>query len=320
VRLQGRTRIQHKQTAMVRQTIDLGKGLILRNPVMTASGTFGYGEEYTDFVNLGNLGGIVVKGTTLNPREGNPYPRMAETASGMLNCVGLQNKGVKYFIDNIYPRIKDFDTNVIVNVSGSTIEDYVAAADMINALDKIPAIELNVSCPNVKQGGMAWGVTAKGIAQVVSEVRKVYHKHLMVKLSPNVTDIAEIARSAEAAGADSLSLINTLLGMAIDIRTRRPLLSINTGGLSGACVKPIALRMVWQVAKAVKVPVVGLGGISSATDAIEFLLAGASAIEIGTANFIDPAISEKTALGIAEYCKENGIEDIHELIGALEER
>ena len=302
---------------MVKQTIDLGKGLILRNPVMTASGTFGYGEEYTDFVNLGDLGGIVVKGTTLNPREGNPYPRMAETASGMLNCVGLQNKGVKYFIDNIYPRIKDFDTNVIVNVSGSTIDDYMAAADMINALDKIPAIELNVSCPNVKQGGMAWGVTTKGIAQVVSEVRKVYHKHLMVKLSPNVTDIAEIARSAEAAGADSLSLINTLLGMAIDIRTRRPLLSINTGGLSGACVKPVALRMVWQVAKAVKVPVVGLGGISSTEDAIEFLLAGASAIEIGTANFIDPAISGKVARGLKEYCEKNGIEDIHELIGGL---
>ena len=303
---------------MVKQTIDLGKGLILRNPVMTASGTFGYGEEYTDFVNLGDLGGIVVKGTTLNPREGNPYPRMAETASGMLNCVGLQNKGVKYFIDNIYPRIKDFDTNVIVNVSGSTIDDYMAAADMINALDKIPAIELNVSCPNVKQGGMAWGVTTKGIAQVVSEVRKVYHKHLMVKLSPNVTDIAEIARSAEAAGADSLSLINTLLGMAIDIRTRRPLLSINTGGLSGACVKPVALRMVWQVAKAVKVPVVGLGGISSTEDAIEFLLAGASAIEIGTANFIDPAISGKVARGLKEYCEKNGIEDIHELIGGME--
>ena len=302
---------------MVKQTIDLGKGLILRSPVMTASGTFGYGEEYTDFVNLGDLGGIVVKGTTLNPREGNPYPRMAETASGMLNCVGLQNKGVKYFIDNIYPRIKDFDTNVIVNVSGSTIDDYMAAADMINALDKIPAIELNVSCPNVKQGGMAWGVTTKGIAQVVSEVRKVYHKHLMVKLSPNVTDIAEIARSAEAAGADSLSLINTLLGMAIDIRTRRPLLSINTGGLSGACVKPVALRMVWQVAKAVKVPVVGLGGISSTEDAIEFLLAGASAIEIGTANFIDPAISGKVARGLKEYCEKNGIEDIHELIGGL---
>lgn len=302
---------------MVRQTIDLGKGLVLRNPVMTASGTFGYGEEYTDFVSMSELGGIMVKGTTLNPREGNPYPRMAETASGMLNCVGLQNKGVRYFIDTIYPRIKDFDTNVIVNVSGSSIEDYVAASDMINALDKIPAIELNVSCPNVKQGGMAWGVTTKGIAQVVSEVRKVYHKHLIVKLSPNVTDIAEIARAAEAAGADSLSLINTLLGMAIDIRTRRPKLSINTGGLSGACVKPVALRMVWQVAKAVKVPVIGLGGISSTEDAIEFLLAGASAIEIGTANFIDPAISRKVAQGLREYCEKNGIEDVKELIGGV---
>ena len=302
---------------MVRQTIDLGKGLVLRNPVMTASGTFGYGEEYTDFVEMNALGGIIVKGTTLHPREGNPYPRMAETASGMLNCVGLQNKGVRYFIDTIYPRIKDFDTNVIVNVSGSSIEDYVAAADMINALDKIPAIELNVSCPNVKQGGMAWGVTTKGIAQVVSEVRKVYHKHLIVKLSPNVTDIAEIARSAEASGADSLSLINTLLGMAIDIKTRRPVLSINTGGLSGACVKPVAVRMVWQVAKAVKVPVIGLGGISSTEDAIEFLLAGASAIEIGTANFIDPAISEKVARGLEEYCEKNNIKDIKELIGGL---
>jgi len=317
VRVQGRSSIQHKQTAMVRQTIDLGKGLVLRNPVMTASGTFGYGEEYTDFVEMSALGGIIVKGTTLNPREGNPYPRMAETASGMLNCVGLQNKGVRHFIDTIYPRIKDFDTNVIVNVSGSTIEDYVAAADMINALDKIPAIELNVSCPNVKQGGMAWGVTTKGIAQVVSEVRKVYHKHLIVKLSPNVTDIAEIARSAEAAGADSLSLINTLLGMAIDIRTRRPKLSINTGGLSGACVKPVAVRMVWQVAKAVKVPVIGLGGISSVNDTIEFLLAGASAIEIGTANFIDPAISGKVAQDLKEYCEKNGIEDVKELIGGV---
>ncbi|MCF0201157.1 MAG: dihydroorotate dehydrogenase, partial [Bacteroidales bacterium] len=274
---------------MVNEKIDLGKGLVLRNPVMTASGTFGYGEEYADFVNLSQLGGIIVKGTTLHPRQGNPYPRMAETPSGMLNCVGLQNKGVAYFIDTIYPRIKDFDTNVILNLSGSTLDDYVQGAQLIDALDKVPAIELNVSCPNVKQGGMAFGVTCQGIAQVVSEVRKVYHKHLMVKLSPNVTNIAEIALAAQSAGADSVSLINTLMGMAIDAETRRPKLSMVTGGLSGACVKPVALRMVWQVAKVVDIPVVGLGGISSATDAVEFMLAGASAIQIGTANFIDPA-------------------------------
>lgn len=301
---------------MVRTEIKL-KGLTLKNPVMTASGTFGYGEEYADFVNLADLGGIVVKGTTLNHREGNPYPRMAETPMGMLNCVGLQNKGIDYFINAIYPRIKDFDTNVIVNVSGSNIDDYVAAAAKINALEKIPAIELNVSCPNVKQGGMAFGVTCSGIEQVVGAVRDAYHKHLIVKLSPNVTNIAEIAKAAEAAGADSVSLINTLLGMAIDAETRKPVLSMITGGLSGACVKPVALRMVWQVAKAVNIPVIGLGGISSATDAIEFLLAGASAIEIGTANFIDPAISAKVAKGIVEYCERQGVEDVNELVGGL---
>lgn len=303
---------------MVNTKIDLGKGLVLRNPVMTASGTFGYGEEYTDFVGMDQLGGIIVKGTTLNPREGNPYPRMAETPSGMLNCVGLQNKGVEYFIKNIYPRIKDFDTNVILNLSGSCLEDYVTAAEMIDELDKIPAIELNVSCPNVRQGGMAFGVTCSGISQVVAEVRKVYHKHLMVKLSPNVTNIAEIAQAAEASGADSVSLINTLLGMAIDAEKRKPILSMVTGGLSGACVKPVALRCVWQVAKAVKIPVVGLGGISSATDAVEFMLAGASAVEIGTANFIDPAISGKVATGIAEYCERHGFEKATDLVGALE--
>lgn len=303
---------------MVNTKIDLGKGLVLRNPVMTASGTFGYGEEYTDFVGMDQLGGIIVKGTTLNPREGNPYPRMAETPSGMLNCVGLQNKGVEYFIKNIYPRIKAFDTNVILNLSGSCLEDYVTAAEMIDELDKIPAIELNVSCPNVRQGGMAFGVTCSGISQVVAEVRKVYHKHLMVKLSPNVTNIAEIAQAAEAAGADSVSLINTLLGMAIDAEKRKPILSMVTGGLSGACVKPVALRCVWQVAKAVKIPVVGLGGISSATDAVEFMLAGASAVEIGTANFIDPAISGKVATGIAEYCERHGFEKAMDLVGALE--
>lgn len=303
---------------MVNMTIDLGRGLVLCNPVMTASGTFGYGEEYTDFVDLSQLGGIIVKGTTLHPREGNPYPRMAETASGMLNCVGLQNKGVRYFVDTIYPRIKDFDTNVLLNLSGSTLEDYVKGAEMVDALDKIPAIELNVSCPNVKQGGMAFGVTCVGISQVVSEVRKVYHKHLMVKLSPNVTNIAEIALAAEAAGADSVSLINTLMGMAIDAEKRKPKLSVITGGLSGACVKPVALRMVWQVAKAVKIPVVGLGGISNATDAVEFMLAGASAIEIGTANFIDPSVSEKVAFGITDYCERHGFQKVTELIGALE--
>ena len=301
---------------MVKTEIKL-KGLTLKNPVMTASGTFGYGEEYTDFVNLAELGGIIVKGTTLHHREGNPYPRMAETPMGMLNCVGLQNKGVDYFIETIYPRIRHYETNVLVNVSGSNIDDYVTAAAKIDALDDIPAIELNVSCPNVKQGGMAFGVTCPGIEQVVKAVREVYHKHLMVKLSPNVTNIAEIALAAEAAGADSVSLINTLLGMAIDAETRKPVLSMVTGGLSGACVKPVALRMVWQVAKAVKIPVVGLGGISSATDAIEFLLAGASAIQIGTANFIDPSISAKVAKGIVEYCEKHGVEDVNELIGGM---
>ena len=302
---------------MVNETIQL-KGLTLKNPVMTASGTFGYGEEYSDFIDLSQLGGILVKGTTLNHREGNPYPRMAETPSGMLNAVGLQNKGIDHFVETIYPRIKDIDTNIIVNVSGSTIEDYCTVAEKVNALENIPAIELNVSCPNVKQGGMAFGVTTTGIEQVVSAVRKVYDKHLIVKLSPNVTSIADLALAAEASGADSVSLINTLLGMAIDAEKRRPKLSTITGGLSGACVKPIALRMVWQVAKAVKIPVIGLGGISSATDAIEFLLAGASAIEIGTANFIDPAITVKVAKGIVEYCERHGIKNVSDLTGALE--
>ncbi|MBQ4549457.1 MAG: dihydroorotate dehydrogenase [Bacteroidales bacterium] len=301
---------------MVNETIQL-KGLTLKNPVMTASGTFGYGEEYADFIDLTKIGGILVKGTTLNHREGNPYPRMAETPSGMLNAVGLQNKGIDYFIETIYPRIKDIDTNIIVNVSGSTIEDYCAVAEKVNALENIPAIELNVSCPNVKQGGMAFGVTCAGIEQVVTAVRKVYDKHLMVKLSPNVTNIAELAMSAEASGADSVSLINTMLGMAIDAETRRPKLSTITGGLSGACVKPVALRMVWQVSKAVKIPVIGLGGISSATDAIEFMLAGASAIEIGTANFIDPAITVKVAQGIVEYCERHGFKNVSDLTGAM---
>ena len=302
---------------MVNETIQLGKGLTLKNPVMTASGTFGYGEEYADFIDLTKLGGILVKGTTLNHREGNPYPRMAETPSGMLNAVGLQNKGIDYFVETIYPRIKDIDTNIIVNVSGSTIDDYCAVAEKVNALENIPAIELNVSCPNVKQGGMAFGVTCAGIEQVVSAVRKVYDKHLIVKLSPNVTNIAELALSAETSGADSVSLINTMLGMAIDAETRRPKLSTITGGLSGACVKPVALRMVWQVSKAVKIPVIGLGGISSATDAIEFMLAGASAIEIGTANFIDPTITVKVAQGIVEYCERHGFKNVNDLTGAM---
>lgn len=297
--------------------VKIGK-LTLKNPVLTASGTFGYGTEYTDFMNLSDIGGIIVKGTTLHPREGNPYPRMAETPSGMLNAVGLQNKGVDYFIEHIYPNIRHFDTQVLVNVSGSTIEDYVATAEKLNELEDIPGIELNISCPNVKQGGMAFGTSCAGAESVVSAVRKAYHKTLIVKLSPNVTDIAEIARAAEAAGADSVSLINTLLGMAINAETRKPLLSTITGGLSGACVKPIALRMVWQVSKAVHVPIVGLGGIMNATDAIEFLLAGATAIQIGTANFIDPAISAKVAAGIAEYMQRHGIDDINELTGGLQ--
>ena len=271
--------------------------LQLKNPVMTASGTFGYGPEFADFIPLEGLGGIIVKGTTLKPREGNDYPRMVETASGMLNCVGLQNKGVDYFCEHIYPEIKDIDTNMIVNVSGSSPEDYAECAARINELDNIPAIELNISCPNVRQGGMAFGVTCAGAASVVKAVRARYDKTMIVKLSPNVTDIAEIARAVEAEGADSVSLINTLMGMAIDIEKRKPLLSINTGGLSGPAVKPVALRMVWQVAKAVNIPVVGLGGICNAHDAIEFLMAGATAIEIGTANFIDPQVTIKVRDG-----------------------
>jgi dihydroorotate dehydrogenase (NAD+) catalytic subunit len=290
----------------------------MKNPVMTASGTFGYGVEYADFVDLSEIGGIIVKGTTLNHREGNPYPRMAETPSGMLNCVGLQNKGVDYFVEHIYPEIKDIQTNMIVNVSGACVEDYVATAEKINALEKIPAIELNISCPNVKQGGMAFGTTCAGVESVVSAVREVYKKTLIVKLSPNVTNIAEIALAAEASGADSVSLINTLMGMAIDAEKRKPILSVVTGGLSGPCVKPVALRMVWQVAKAVKIPVVGLGGIMNATDAIEFFLAGASAIEIGTANFVDPAVTVKVAQGINDYLDRHGFKSLKEIIGALE--
>ena len=291
--------------------------LSLKNPVMTASGTFGYGIEFADFINLEDLGGFIVKGTTLNPREGNDYPRMAETPAGMLNCVGLQNKGVDYFCENIYPELKDLDTNVIVNVSGSTPEDYAECAARIDALERIPAIELNISCPNVKNGGMAFGVTPEGAATVVKAVRQVYNKTLIVKLSPNVTSIADIAKAVEAEGADSVSLINTLMGTAIDIERRCTKLSIGTGGLSGPCVKPVALRMVMQVAKAVNIPIVGLGGIMNATDAIEFLMAGATAIEIGTANFIDPAVTVKVVNGINEWMDNHGVTDIHEIIGCV---
>ena len=301
---------------MVNLRINLGS-LSLKNPVMTASGTFGYGDEYADFIDISSLGGIIVKGTTLHPREGNPYPRTAETPSGMLNAVGLQNKGVDHFISEIYPKIKKYKTLFFVNVSGSTIEDYVATAEKINDLDDIQGIELNISCPNVKEGGMAFGTSCGSAFSVINAVRKVYNKHLMVKLSPNVTNISEIALCAESAGADSISLINTLLGMAIDVKTRLPMLSTITGGLSGPCIKPVALRMVWQVAKSVKIPVVGVGGITNSDDAIEFMLAGATAIQIGTANFIDPTISTKIIEGIDNYLKDNGFSTVNELIGAL---
>ena len=292
-------------------SVNIGE-LQMKNPVMTASGTFGYGEEFSDFIDIARIGGIIVKGTTLHKREGNPYPRMAETPSGMLNAVGLQNKGVDYFVEHIYPRIKDIQTNMIVNVSGSAIEDYVKTAEIINELDKIPAIELNISCPNVKQGGMAFGVSAKGASEVIKAVRSAYKKTLIVKLSPNVTDITEIARAAEESGADSVSLINTLLGMAIDAERKRPILSTITGGMSGAAVKPIALRM------AVNIPVIGLGGIMDWKDAVEFMLAGATAIQIGTANFIDPAVTIKVEDGINNYLERHGCKSVKEIIGALE--
>jgi len=292
--------------------------LLLKNPVMTASGTFGYGFEFEDFLDISQLGGIIVKATTSKHREGNRYPRMAETSMGMLNAVGLQNKGVDYFVNETYPKLKKYNTNVIVNVSDSTIEGYVEVAEKINALEYIPGIELNISCPNVKEGGMAYGTSCPMAAGVVEAVRKVYKKTLIVKLSPNVTNISEIAKAVEDAGADSVSLINTLLGMAIDAEKRRPVLSTITGGLSGPAVKPVALRMVYQVAKTVKIPVIGLGGISSAADAIEFMLAGATAIQVGTANFIDPAITIKIIDGITDYLQRHHIKDINELIGALE--
>ena len=302
---------------MVDLSVKLGR-LQLKNPVMTASGTFGYGTEYSDFIDISRIGGIIVKGTTLRDRQGNAYPRMAETPSGMLNAVGLQNKGVDYFIEQIYPTVKDIDTDIFVNVSGSTLEDYIITAEKLNDLEKIPGIELNISCPNVKEGGMAFGVSCMSAAQVVREVRRVYKNELMVKLSPNVTDISEIAKAVEGEGADSISLINTLLGMAINAEKRKPILSTVTGGLSGPAVKPIALRMVWQVAKAVNVPVVGMGGIMNATDAIEFMLAGASAIQVGTANFIDPTVTIQVLEGIEEYLKRHGYSSVTDIIGALE--
>ena len=302
---------------MDRLKVNIGE-LELKNPVMTASGTFGYGTEYADFVDLSRLGGILVKGTTLEPRQGNDYPRMAETPSGMLNAVGLQNKGVHYFVSDIYPKIKEYDTNIIVNVSGSTLEDYVACTEALVGLDKIPAIELNVSCPNVKEGGMAFGTSCASAAQVVKAVREVYDKTLIVKLSPNVTDIAEIARVVEDEGADAISLVNTFLGMAIDAEKRKPKLSTVTGGLSGPCIKPIALRMVWQVYQAVKVPVIGMGGISNWEDAIEFILAGSSAIQIGTFNFINPMVSMEVVDGIVDYMKRHNIDHITDLVGKLE--
>lgn len=302
---------------MVNLSINLN-GLSLKNPVILASGTAGYGYEYDDFIDVNKLGGVSVKGTTLHNRVGNAYPRMAETPKGMLNAVGLQNKGIEYFIENIYPRLQNYNTTMILNASGSTLEDYVALCEKANELEHIPAVELNVSCPNVKEGGMAFGVSCAGVSEVVREVRKVYHKHLMVKLSPNVTDITEIARAAEAEGADSLSLINTLLGMAINAETQRPILSTVTGGLSGPAIKPVALRMVWQVHNAVQIPIVGMGGIMNATDAIEFFLAGATAVQIGTANFIDPQVSIKIIEGVAQYLERHNYTDIKEIIGKLQ--
>lgn len=302
---------------MAHLNVNLGNGLKLKNPVLTASGTFGYGEEYADFIDLNRLGGFIVKGTTLNPRQGNDYPRMVETPSGMLNAVGLQNKGVDYFIENIYPRLTKYDSEIIVNISGATIQDYAAVAEKVNNLDHVRAIEVNISCPNVKAGGMAFGTTTDGAEAVTRAVRNAFNGHVIVKLSPNVTDIASIAKAAETGGADSVSLINTLMGMAIDIERQRPYLSTTTGGLSGAAVRPVAVRMVWQVKKAVNIPVIGLGGIMNGRDAIEFMLAGASAVEIGTANFIDPLTTVKVIEFMDDYCDRHGIKDINEIIGMI---
>lgn len=301
---------------MVNLSVNIGR-LVLKNPVMTASGTYGYGLEFNDFVDNNKLGGFIVKGTTLEPRQGNNYPRMAETSSGMLNAVGLQNKGVDYFISDIFPNIKHYDTHILVNVSGSKIEDYVVTAEKLNDLDKIPGIELNISCPNVKEGGMAFGTSCLAATNVIRAVRNVYKKTLIVKLSPNVTDITQFAKIAEDEGAEAVSLINTLLGMAINAETRRPLLSTVTGGLSGPAIKPVALRMVWQVSKAVKIPVVGIGGIMNASDAVEFMLAGASAIQVGTANFVNPGVTMEIINGLSDYCSRHNVENISEIIGAL---
>ncbi len=301
---------------MASLNVNIGN-LALKNPVLTASGTFGYGEEFSDFINLNNLGGFIVKGTTLEPRQGNDYPRMVETPSGMLNAVGLQNKGVEYFINEIYPRLLQYDSEIIVNISGSKIEDYCRVAEMLAPLERIRAIEVNISCPNVKTGGMAFGTTTEGAASVTKSVRKSFDKTLIIKLSPNVTSIVDIAKAVEAEGADSVSLINTLMGMAIDVERQRPYLSTITGGLSGAAVRPVAVRMVWQVAKAVKIPVIGLGGIMNGRDAIEFMLAGASAIEVGTANFINPRVTEEIISYMHDYCERHGVTDIHEIIGMI---
>ena len=297
--------------------VNIGGGLVLDNPVMTASGTFGYGEEFADIIDLNRLGAIIVKGTTLNHREGNPYPRMAETPSGMLNAVGLQNKGVDYFINNIYPRIKDYQCKIIVNVSGASIDDYVAVCEKLMPLERVDGIEVNISCPNVKQGGMAFGTTCEGAASVTAAVRKAYSKPMIIKLSPNVTDIASIAKAVESEGADAVSLTNTFLGMAIDVEKQAPILSTITGGLSGPCIRPIAVRMVWQVAKAVNIPVIGLGGIMNGRDALEFMLAGANAIEVGTANFIKPAVTVEIVDYMTDYCKRHGIEDINDIVGKI---
>ncbi|HOK36909.1 MAG TPA: dihydroorotate dehydrogenase [Paludibacteraceae bacterium] len=304
---------------MVKLNVDIGK-LQLKNPVMTASGTFGYGIEYADFLDLSRIGSIIVKSITLRNREGNPYPRMKETASGMLNAVGLQNKGVKYFVENIYPLLKNIDTCIIANIAGSTIEEYVQIAEILNELDKISALELNISCPNVKEGGMLFGNSSIVANQVVTAVRRAYSKELIVKLSPNVTSISEIAIAVESAGADAISLINTLVGMAIDIETRKPCLSTITGGLSGPAIKPVAVRMVWEAAHAVKIPIIGIGGIMNAADAIEFLLAGATAIEVGTANFMDPTVTIKIIEGIEQYLIQHGFDNVYEIIGAMENK
>lgn len=297
--------------------VNIGGGLVLDNPVMTASGTFGYGEEFADIIDLNRLGAIIVKGTTLNHREGNPYPRMAETPSGMLNAVGLQNKGVDYFVERIYPRIKDYQCKIIVNVSGASIDDYVGVCEKLMPLERVDGIEVNISCPNVKQGGMAFGTTCEGVASVTKAVRKAYSKPMIVKLSPNVTDIASIAKAVEAEGADAVSLTNTFLGMAIDVEKQAPILSTITGGLSGPCIRPIAVRMVWQVAKAVQIPVIGLGGIMNGRDALEFMLAGATAVEVGTANFINPAVTVEIVDYINDYCQRHGIDDINTIIGKI---